>query len=230
MPDSRDTLLDRMERWFRNQPVFSALMLCSAVVIGTSEVTEKGSNLMVDLGLKKEKALQLADKTAKGDLSRKVIELAYRRKFWTENYIARLNNGRPQEELDYTWNKHLDTVADWSSELMVTRNGMDQFYKGTNKSEEFQNIHNQFSEIETQCIVPLRRFKANDNQKHLDEENIAKEAENQLGYDLYCFAQGVNDPNSPEQKSPNQKSSCDVRAVNPAVSKCASINKTVPNQ
>jgi hypothetical protein len=214
---SEETRLDRMYRWFRDKLFFSVVILCSAAIIGISELAVKGSDLMVALGLKQEKALQLADETAKGDLSRRVIELAYRRKFWTENYIARLHAGRPQQELDYTWNKQLDAVADWSSELMVTTNGMNKFYKGTSKPDEFQNIHNQFSEIETKCIVPLRRFTANDNRKHLEEENVAKNAEDQLGFDLYCFALGVN-----EQKSP-----CVVRAVNPAVSECASQNKDV---
>ena len=172
--------------------------------------------MLVTLGLKQEKALQLADESAKGEYSRKVIELAYRRKFWTDNYVARLEAGRPQEELDYTWNKHLEAVADWSSELMVTTGAMGKFYKGTIKPDEFQNIHSQFSDIETKCIVPLRKFKPSDGASARSAAISAAKAarscrKNDLGYDLYCFALGVSDQSKADKESGQNERSGQLR-------------------
>jgi hypothetical protein len=228
----QETRFEKMDRWIRDQFIFAVLILVAAGVVGVSELTEKGSDLLVSLGLKQEKALRLADDNAKGELSRKVIELAYRRKFWTENYIARLKRDRPQPELDYTWNKHLDAVADWSAELMVTTNGMDKFYKGSDKPNQFQSIHSQFSEVESKCIVPLRKFipsseKHTLNTKEIAERDaaadVAQEAEDQLGFDLYCFSQGVTDPKN--RRSSQESSSCAVRDINPEIARCVDQNK-----
>jgi hypothetical protein len=150
------TRLDRMERWFRNQPVFSVMILAGIALIGLSEVAQKGSDLLIILRLKQEKTLQLAADNAKGELSRKLIQLAWRRLFWTQNYIARVQAHRPPAELEYTWNKHLETVADWSAEYMVNLNGMEQFYPNSEKATQFQKIHEKFRDLEYNHVVPLR--------------------------------------------------------------------------
>jgi len=124
------TRLERMEQWFRNQPILSVLIFIGLAAVGISETAQKGTDLLVLLHLKQEKTLQLASDSAKGDLSRKLIELAYRRIFWTRNYLARVKAHRPAAELDYSWSKHLDAIADWSSEYMVNLNGMRQYYAG----------------------------------------------------------------------------------------------------
>jgi hypothetical protein len=183
----QETRLDRMERWFRNQPIFSVLILAGIALIGLSEVVQKGSDLLIVLRLKQEKTLQLAAENAKGELSRKLIELAWRRLFWTENYIARMEAHRPPSELDYTWNKHLETVADWSSEYMVNLNGMEQFYPNSVKAAQFQSIHEKFRDLEYNHVVQLR--KAELEQRDLSNDlDSAKKLANQLNEDLFYFA------------------------------------------
>src|SRR6516162_6627686 len=100
---AKETLFEKMDRWLRNQPLFAVLILAGMAIIGTAEVVQHGSDLLVALGLKQEKTLELAANNAKGELSRKLIELAWRRLFWTENYVARMQAQRPISELDYTW-------------------------------------------------------------------------------------------------------------------------------
>lgn len=69
-------------RWsdgFEMNPIFSVLILLSAVIIGISEVVQHGSELLWSLGIVQEKALHLANDNAKGELSRKLTDLAWRR-------------------------------------------------------------------------------------------------------------------------------------------------------
>src|SRR5882724_5402799 len=109
------TRLEKMEKWLRNQPVISIIILVGGATIAISEFVRHGSDLLSDLGIKEEKALHLAQDSAKGELSQKLTELAWRRMFWSRNYAQKVHLKRPMSEQDYSWNKHLDTVADWSS-------------------------------------------------------------------------------------------------------------------
>jgi hypothetical protein len=190
---SEHTLLERMERWFRNQPVFAGLILLGIAIIGSAEVVQRGSDLLVAVRLKQEKTLELAANSAKGELSRKLIELAWRRLFWTENYIARMQAQRPPSELDYTWNKHLEAVADWSADYMVNLNGMEQFYPNSDKAAQFQAIHQKFRELEYQHIVPLRKVES-DGLDHSKELKSAQDLADQLNLDLYYFALNRSGP------------------------------------
>ena len=94
-PEREQTRLDRMERWLRNQPVLSVIILAGIILVGIGEVVQSGSEILVTLGLKEEKTLKLAADSAKGEFSRKLTELAWRRIFWTQNYIARLKGKTP---------------------------------------------------------------------------------------------------------------------------------------
>ena len=183
----KETRVEKMELWFRNQPVFSVLIVLGIALISVSEVAQKGSDLLVMLRLKQETTLQLAADNAKGDLSRKLIELAYRRLFWTENYIARLKAHRPSSELEYTWNKHLEADADWSAEYMVNLNGMKEFYPNSQKSAQFQRIHDEFRDLEYKHVVPLRSVEG-DGKDHSEDEDSATQVADQLNVDLFYFA------------------------------------------
>jgi len=85
-PERKDTLLDRIERWLRNQPVFAALILAGTSVIAISEVAQHGSDLLVLLNLRQERVLTLAAKNAKGEFYRRLIAQASRRIWGTRNY------------------------------------------------------------------------------------------------------------------------------------------------
>ncbi len=117
-----ETRLERMEKWFRNEPLFSIVILLATIVAGAAEAVQHGSDLLVAVGLKQEKTLELARDRAKAEFSRRLVEAAWRRVFWTRNFVRRVELARPPTELDYSWNKYLDSVADWSAD-MVNING-----------------------------------------------------------------------------------------------------------
>ena len=189
---TRQTRLDRLEAWFRNQLFFSILILVGISIVGTSEVMKGGSDLLESLGLKQEKTLQLAADTAKGDLSRRLTELVWRRLFWTENYLERARLKRPAPELEYSWNKHLDAVAEWSSEYMVNLNGMDKFYPGGKKTEQFEQIHRKFRTLEYDHVLPLRLSEL-DGRDHSVEIAAAKALADEVNTDLYFFVLNRSD-------------------------------------
>jgi hypothetical protein len=132
-----------------------------------------------------EKTLRLATNTAKGELSKKLTELAWRRLFWSRNFNEKVRLKRPSSELDYSWNKHLDTVADWSAEYMVNLNGMEEFYPHSEKSSQFQNIHQEFAAVEKE-LVCLRTANLDDASQK-DVGDVITDSLNSLNVDLYFF-------------------------------------------
>jgi hypothetical protein len=179
-----ETRLDRIEKWFRNEPIFSVVVFIAILVTGVSEVVKHGSDLLITTGLKQEKTLELANATAKADFSRRLVELAWRRLFWTRNFVRRVELKRSPAELDYSWNKYLDTVADWSADIMVNINGLELFYAGTDKPSQFEAIQTKFLALED-LLVDLRT-----TQQETGSETIAKikGAVDELNTDLYFFA------------------------------------------
>ncbi|HEY5174397.1 MAG TPA: hypothetical protein VII95_02400 [Terriglobales bacterium] len=159
-PKKSETRVDRVERWLRNQPLTSALIIVGLCVIGVSEVAQHGTDLLTRIGILKETTLQLATQNAKGELSRKLVALASRRIYWTRNYYTRLELGRSPEELDYSWNKQLDTVADWSADLITNVNTIRQYYPHSDKLSQFVHIHDEFMALENDLV----------NLRNLDED------------------------------------------------------------
>lgn len=94
-------------------------MFCGIAIIGIGEVVKNGSEMLIAMGLKTETALEMAKNSAKSELSRKLTELAWRRIFWARNFVRRVDLGRPQEEMNYSWNKLMNSVADWSGQDLV---------------------------------------------------------------------------------------------------------------
>jgi hypothetical protein len=174
-----------MQRWFRNEPLFAGAMLVGIIIIGTGEVVKHGSELLVAIGLKQEKTLELANDTAKAEFSRRLIEAAWRRVFWTRNFVRRVELARPSTELDYSWNKYLDTVADWSASIMVNINGLEQYYAGSEKPSQFGAIQAKFLALE-ELLVTLRISDSGNADKDLIART--KGLVDEINEDLYFFA------------------------------------------
>jgi hypothetical protein len=179
-----ETRLERMERWFRNEPIFSMVILVGTLVIGTSEVVKHSTDLLVATGIKPEKTLELARDTAKADFSRRLVELAWRRIFWTRNFVRRVELARPPSELEYSWNKYLDTVADWSADIMVNINGLEQYYAGTEKPAQFGAIQDKLRALEDP-LVDLRSAAMNPPRDLITQ---VKSKIDEINGDLYWFA------------------------------------------
>jgi len=187
----KETRLDQMERWFRNEPIFSAVILIGILVTGVGEVVKHGSDLLIVTGLKQEKTLELARDTAKAEFSRRLVEVAWRRLFWTRNFVRRVELSRPATELDYSWNKYLDSVADWSAEMMVNINGLEQYYAGTEKPSQFEAIQNKFLTLEG-LLVKLRSAAPTGAPAALIAQT--KSLIDEVNTDLYFFALNRRDP------------------------------------
>jgi hypothetical protein len=179
-----ETRLERMEKWFRNEPLFSILILVATIMAGAAEAVQHGSDLLVVAGLKQEKTLELARDTAKAEFSRRLVEAAWRRVFWTRNFVRRAELSRPPAELDYSWNKYLDSVADWSSEIMVNINGLEQYYPGTEKPSQFDAIQRKFLTLE-EMLVTLRTAETSSSTLVIPR---AKSLIDEINTDLYFFA------------------------------------------
>lgn len=184
-------LVKEFEERARRTPVFAALIILATIIIGTGEVESHWSEILVSLGIKKEVALELSFQTAKGEFSRRFAELAWRRLFWTKNYVEKVRIGRPKDEQDYAWNKHLDTVADWSADIIVNINGFEEYYPKTGKAAEFDKINQDFRDLET-MVVRLRTKTPESDRPALIEEISAQDgtsgAADKLNTTLYFFA------------------------------------------
>jgi len=197
--DHEDTRVDRVERWFRNQPLTSVLIIVGICVIGVSEVAQHGTDLLTRVGILKETTLQLSTQNAKGELSRKLVALASRRIYWTRNYYTRLELGRSPEELDYSWNKQLEAVADWSTDLITNINTIREYYPHSDKLAQFNHIHDEFTALEND-LVNLRNLDEDLRNPHPTEfikqhkDQIkalipkVKNSTDQVNFDLYMFA------------------------------------------
>jgi len=167
-------------------------------VIAISKVAQHGSDLLIRVGLKQEKTLQLATESAKGELSRKLVALASRRIFWSRNYYTRVQLARSPDEIDYSWNKQLETVADWSTDLITNLNTIREYYPTSDKLTQFNHIHEEFREQEASLVLlrtteeSLRRTPSagTPNGKEQVESLIEKVGKmtDQINYDLYMFA------------------------------------------
>ncbi len=82
MPNAKtkgETRLERREKWFRNEPLFSVLILVATIVAGAAEAVQHGSDLLVAAGLKQEKTLELARDTPRRSSHGWLVETAWRR-------------------------------------------------------------------------------------------------------------------------------------------------------
>ncbi len=146
--DKEPTRVDRMERWFRNQPILAVVIVVGLIIIAASEVVQHWSDLMIRLGITEEKTLQLSTSNAKGELSRALVTLASKRIFWTRNYYTRVELGRASDDIDYSWNKHIETVAEWSAQYITNLNAIAEYYPKSEKSSQFDHIHDEFRDLE----------------------------------------------------------------------------------
>ena len=160
-------------------------MLLGISVVSVSEVVKHASELLIAAGLKQQKRLELARGTVKAGFPRRLVELAWRRLFWTRNFVRRMELSRPSTELDYSWNKYLDSVADWSAEMMININGLEQYYGGTEKPSQFNADQGKFLVFE-ELLVKLRS--ATPDVVTPDQMEQAKALIDEVNSDFYYFA------------------------------------------
>jgi hypothetical protein len=202
-----------MERWFRDEPIFSVAIFFGIAVIAISEFASHGTDLLTRFGFAKEKTLELATENAKGELSRKLVALASRRIFWTRNYYKRVELDRPVEELDQAWMKYVDTVADWSADLITNSNAMTEYYANTDKPAQFNRIHKEFKDLEGGMIALRTSEEAirKVSPAHREDERKAavllaarvRSCIDAINVDVYFFALNEKSPEATPEASPD---------------------------
>src|ERR1700722_3601877 len=88
-----ETRSSRIEKWFRNEPIFSVVIFIGVLIGGVGGFLKNSSDILIAIGPKQEKTLELVNDSAKAEFSRKLIELAWRRLFWTRNFVRRVELG-----------------------------------------------------------------------------------------------------------------------------------------
>lgn len=81
--------------------------------------------------------MALAQDAEKGEFSRNLTEAAWNRLFWARAYIARLERGAVDSEVNEAWKAYIAASEIWSTRIMVYIDTTDRFY-GARKSSELE--------------------------------------------------------------------------------------------
>jgi len=164
--------LDAIKRSISNNSIGAVILLVVGILIGAGQLTEAINKLLVAGGFKPD-ALMLANEDAKGELTRRLIELGYKRIFWIQNYVARykrikiggdslmesrekspnlISSMADESDIDLAWNEYIKTVEGWSMNLVINEQLINR-YHSDEKSETFDGIHNSFRDIHADLVT-----------------------------------------------------------------------------
>ncbi|ARO32335.1 hypothetical protein NXC14_PA00038 (plasmid) [Rhizobium sp. NXC14] len=165
--------------------------LAGALTVSAS-TTDSVDKLLVWAGLKKN-ALQLAEDDKRGEFSRALTRLAWKRLFWTRRVILTEKYSYDQSEKDKTWDAYLTTVDAWNENLMINIVGLNRYYLG--KGEVFEgSIQPKFGTIHY-CLERIRHPSSNIECKLSPDSSIGslETAVDELNFSLYGFVCGLSD-------------------------------------
>ena len=100
-------------------------------------------------------ALSLVREETRDDVSREFVETAWRRVYWSRNFLARLSRRAPSAEINEAWKKLLTTVEEMSAKTMIYAASFELFYNNARRVEFEDGIQSDFRNV-TQEIVDLR--------------------------------------------------------------------------
>ncbi len=140
-------------------------------------------------------ALALAADASKGQFSRALTELAWRRLFWARVFAKRNEFGAPAAELGAAWSKLLDATEAWNSELMVNLQLLDHFYPGTGKRELLEgDLQDRWGSLDD--LLRQLKYMADPSSSPAAADlrkKISSEAD-ELNVALYRFVSGLDPP------------------------------------
>lgn len=174
-------------RWFRDNPFFAVIILLVITIVSLGTMTEKLDTILVFCHLKTDKVLALASETARGELSRNLVRLAWRRLHWARAAAFRIGADAPQADIEAAWIKYNDAAADWDAELMINIKGLADYYPHSGKREMFElEIQNDWRQI-SDLLFDLHYRSPDSAQRRM----LAKKVEDRLdalNRVLYQFA------------------------------------------
>jgi hypothetical protein len=187
--EDKETRTDKLKRAALNHPLVAILVIAATAIIAFNQFAAAMSSLAERTGIRPD-ALDLANENSKGAFSRQLTELAYRRIFWASNFTARLRRQAPQEDVGLAWQRYMDTVEEWSANLVNSQQQLRNYY-GDDKEREFTAcIHKGFRLIHRR-VVDMRYSRAGPDRASLQATSAAIDAVNE---DVYFFVLRLSAP------------------------------------
>ena len=127
---------------------------------------------------------------AKAAFSLRVVQLSWNQLFWIRVYVNRTNLNLSKSELDYAWNKYIDSLEQWNTELMGNIQLFEKYYDISTRTEFETEIQPALAEINN-MLIDLRY---SDEKPTIDEIN---EKVDSVNVSLYVFSSKLNVEFSP---------------------------------
>jgi hypothetical protein len=209
-PESPPDESDKVARWRKhwlNKPVIAGLIFVIGLITGAADLKE---HIWKILDIDQKNALALEKEGKKAEISRALVELAWKRLFWARDYLALRERGATTSAQDAAWNQYIAATAEWNTELMIFVNGVELYYpnpqRGHKKVDVFLNqIQPCFTEVGN-LLADVRYLGSEDantppSQAEIaDQTAVAKANINALNRTLYFFAldedQGARKPST----------------------------------
>jgi len=136
--NKNDDRVDKLIKILRNGWLTAPIVVVGIFLISFGKVTDAVDHSLRELGLIHSYDVNLD--TERGRFSSELIRNAWNRLFWTRTYNDRHLHNAPTEEQDKAWNKYIDALETWNSNLMNYYIGLDKYYKGSNKRDTLKVI------------------------------------------------------------------------------------------
>jgi hypothetical protein len=119
--------------------VGAALVWAGSVFEGIGKVSDR---------FKTPDAFVLAENTAKSAFSDQLAQRAWRRLFWAQLFLRRVNGRAAISDIDGAWKSYIDADADWNANIMISIVGLQNYY-GKKRSKELEHdIEKLFSKLD----------------------------------------------------------------------------------
>ncbi len=146
-------------------------MFGALVLFGTAKIVESLGTIW-NIWSPEKNELALAADAEKGESSRNLTAMAWRRLFWARVYNKRSELGADDGELDYAWQQYIESAAEWSSQIMISLQLLDHFYPGTGKRKELESkIQPEWAKLNN-ALRDLRYASAATNEQERQEQGL----------------------------------------------------------
>jgi hypothetical protein len=175
-----ETRVDRLKRSAFDHPLVAIIIIATASIIAAGQLADAYNTLLVSTGLKSD-ALDLASQSTRGEFSRQLTDVAWRRLYWSNSYTGRIKRNAPSSDIDESWRQYSLTMADWNAQLVTMRRFFEEYYSARH-GEAFNSIHTQFTAIHADLVFlryedtvstpAQRKQRADSIQRQINEVNL----------------------------------------------------------
>jgi hypothetical protein len=189
------TFLDRVKSRAFNHPAIAVMIIAVTAILGANQLADAALGLAEKAGVK-HKSLALTQEGAKGDFSRQLTSAMYRRLFWADTYLTRVQKSAPPDDVAAAWQRYIFTIEDWTANL-VNNEAQVAAYYGDERKAMFQNkIHAGFLRIHAE----LMKVKYPPEGMALVDLKQVEASIREVNVDIYTFATGLQ----PKDSNPSE--------------------------